>query len=304
MSTTPDARLRAAAPAPALALPRPASARRLAWPSPGRLLVWLLLLLGAGLALLPFMWMLVTSVKPAWQVFTTPPQWLPQPVTLEHYGRIVAASPFPRFLLNSVVVAVAVTAGQVVTSAMAAYAFARLRFPGRDLIFVVFLGTLMIPEQVTYIPLFMVARFANLVDSYAGLILPAVVTPFGIFLLRQSFMTVPAELEDAARIDGAGQWAILWRVMLPVVKPALVTVALFAFLHSWNAYFWPLIVTQTTDMRTLAVGLRYYLRDPELGTDWGALMAAAALVLAPVIGIFLATQRQFVAGLLSGSLKG
>lgn len=265
----------------------------------------LVLIGGAAVALMPFGWMLSTSLKPSAEVFTYPPRWLPSEVTLDHYHRILAGqSHFPRFLLNSTIVGVVVTFGQVVSSAMAAYAFARLGFWGRDVLFLVFLGTLMIPDQVTYIPLFIVARHAGLVDSYAGLILPAIVTPFAIFLLRQTFLAVPRELEDAARIDGCGSWQVLWHVFVPVVRPALATVALFAFLQSWNAYFWPLIITQTTAMRTLPVGLRYYLRDPELGTDWGALMAASALVLAPVMALFLTAQRQFVDGLLSGSLKG
>lgn len=274
-------------------------------PAAGRgLLPLALLVAGASLALLPFAWMLSTSLKPAAQVFTYPPEWLPRPVTLEHYHRILAGSPFPRFFLNSLAVAAAVTLGQVVSSAMAAYAFARLRFPGREALFLLFLGTLMIPEQVTYIPLFIAARSANLVDSYAGLILPAVVTPFGIFLLRQAFLGVPRELEEAARIDGCGPWAVLWHVYVPVVRPVLATVGLFAALGSWNSYFWPLVITQSTAMRTLPVGLRAYLRDADLGTDWGALMAAATLVLAPVVMLFLATQRQFIAGLLSGGVKG
>lgn len=313
MSTTPDRPglafgaggrvVPGAAAAPDRARARPRGARR-ARPS------FLLALLGFGLvalwailALLPLAWMLSTSLKLPDQVFASPPRWVPSPVTLDHYQRILAGSPFPRFFLNSLVVGVAVTLGQVVSSALAAFAFARLRFRGRDALFVLFLGTLMVPEPVTYIPLFMVARFGGLVDTYAGLILPSVVTPVGIFLLRQAFLGIPSELEDAARIDGCGPWQTLWRVFLPVVRPSLATVALLAFLQSWNNYFWPLIVTQSTEMRVVSVGLRYFLRDPELGVDWGALMAASTLALAPIVILFLATQRQFLAGLLAGSVK-
>ena len=270
----------------------------------GRTLVLALVAGWTVLALIPLVWMLSTSLKPSDQVFTYPPRWLPDPFTLDHYARIVHGSPFPRFFLNSAIVGIATTLGQMVSSALAAFAFARLRFPGRDLLFLLFLGTLMVPEQVTYIPLFMVAKVFGLVDSYWVLILPAVVTPFGIFLLRQAFLGVPSELEDAARIDGCGSWGVLWRVFLPVARPALATAALFAFLQSWSAYFWPLVVTQSTAMRTVPVGLRYFLRDQELGTDWGALMAASTLVLVPVIALFLAAQRQFIQGLLAGSLKG
>jgi multiple sugar transport system permease protein len=258
----------------------------------------------SALAMLPLIWMVSTSFKPTDQIFTFPPQWLPQPFTLEHYRSIVQDSPFPRFFLNSTIVAVTSTLGQLVSSALAAFAFARLRFFGRDALFLLFLGTLMVPEQVTYVPLFMVAKYLGLVDSYAGLILPSIITPFGIFLLRQAFLGIPGELEDAAHIDGCGAWGTLWRVFLPVARPALAAAALFAFLHSWNAYFWPLVVTQSTPMRTLPIGLRYFLSDPNLGTDWGALMAASTLVLLPVIALFVATQRQFLQGLLAGSLKG
>ena len=255
------------------------------------------------LAILPLVWMVVTSLKTSSQVFTYPPIWVPSPVTLEHYRRILEASPFPRMFLNSAVVGIVVTALQLTTSTLAGFAFARLVFPGRTWVFLLFLGTLMIPEQVTFVPLFIVARYGHLVDTYFGLILPTMVSPFGIFLLRQAFMTVPRELEDAARIDGCNTWQTLWRVLVPVVRPSMATVALFAFLGSWNTYFWPLIVTQSTEMRTLPVGLRYFLSDPDLGTDWGALMAASTLTLLPVLLLFAITQRQFVQGLLAGSLK-
>ena len=274
---------------------------RFQWGGPvatGLLVAW------TALAVLPLLWMVSTSLKQPDQIFTYPPQFIPTPLYFEHYAKVIARTPFPRFFFNSTLVGICVAVGQLLSSAMAAYAFARLSFRGRDTLFVVFLGTLMLPDQVTYIPLFIVAKYANLVDSYAGLILPAVVTPFGIFLLRQAFLGVPRELEEAAFIDGCGPWQTLWRILLPVVKPALAVTTLFAFLHSWNAYFWPLIVTQSTAMRTLPVALRYFLTDSDLGTDWGALMAASTLVLAPVIGLFLALQKQFVAGLLSGSLKG
>lgn len=265
---------------------------------------WLLAAAWSVFALVPFVWMLSTSLKPPDQIFTYPPRWLPDPLTLEHYRHVLERTPFPRFFLNSVVVAVAVTAGQLISSILAAYAFARLAFPGRDALFVLFLGTLMIPDLVTYVPLFMVVRYMDLVDSYAGLILPSLVTPFGIFLLRQAFMAAPKDLEDAARIDGCGPWRTLWSVFLPLARPAVATAALFAFLQSWNAYFWPLIVTQSTSMRTAPIGLRYFVRDPELGTNWGALMAASTLVLIPIVALFLATQRQFIQGLMAGSLKG
>jgi len=264
----------------------------------------LLVVLWSVLALGPLVWMLSTSLKHPAQIFTYPPQWLPNPITFEHYAHILERTPFPRFFFNSVVVALATTGGQLVSSILAAFAFARLSFPGRDWLFVLFLGTLMIPDLVTYVPLFMVVRFMDLVDTYPGLVLPSLVTPFGIFLLRQAFMAAPKDLEDAAKIDGCGPWRTLWSVFLPIARPAVATAALFAFLQSWNAYFWPLIVTQSTQMRTAPIGLRYFVRDPELGTNWGALMAASTLVLLPVVALFLATQRQFIQGLLAGSTKG
>ncbi len=265
---------------------------------------FVVLLPWAALGLLPLVWMVVTSLKTNSQVFAYPPTWVPDPLTLAHYERILLTSPFPRLFANSTLVGGVVTLAQVGTSVLAGFAFARLRFRGENVLFLLFLGTLMIPDQVTYIPLFIVARYAHLVDTYFGLVLPVVVSPFGIFLLRQAFRGVPAELEDAARIDGCGSWQTLWLVLLPVIRPSVATVALFAFVGNWNAYFWPLIVTQSNQMRTLPVGLRYFLADPDLGTDWAALMAASTLVLLPVLGVFLATQRQFVQGLMAGSLKG
>jgi len=270
----------------------------------GRLTVHIFLIALSISCLLPLVWMISTSFKEQFQVFTYPPQWLPNPWTLKGYERLFAMSPIGNWLFNSIVVAVTITACQLVFSSLAAYAFARVRFPGRDVIFMGYLATMMIPGQVTLIPGYILIKYLGWIDTYFALTVPFLFgSAFGTFLLRQFFQTIPTELEDAARIDGAGYFAIYWRIILPLAKPALATLGVFVFLHFWNDFLWPLIVINTNELRTLPVGLAVVSRSM-FGTDWPALMGGAVISLVPILTIFFFAQRYFVQGITLTGLKG
>jgi multiple sugar transport system permease protein len=279
-------------------------------------LAHVILLLGAVVMLLPFAWMLSTSLKPADQLFTVPPTWLPHPLQWDTYARAMGAGNFGRYALNSLILAVANTLANVGLSALAGYAFARLRFPGRRVLFVLVLATLMVPYQVTIIPQFVIVRHIPLfggndllgqggigwINSFWGLIVPGAVGAFGIFMLRQFFQTLPVELEDAARIDGAGELRIFWQIMLPLATPALATLAIFSFQAGWNAFLWPLLITTTDDMRTIQLGLTVFVQ--QYSTQWDQLMAATVVATLPVIVAFAVGQRLLVRGIAFTGLKG
>lgn len=243
--------------------------------------------------LTPFVWMLLTAFKPDNEVFNM--AWLPSRLAWENFPRAFTFFPFARFLTNTIVVAVGSTGVHLLTSVLAAYAFARLRFRGREVLFLLYLGTLMIPQQVTIVPLFLMMRAAGWVDTFWALILPSAFHALGVFLLRQFFMTIPRELEESALIDGAGRLRILLRIILPLSKPALATLAVFTFIREWNAFLWPLIVTTSPEMRTLPVGLSLF--NGQYGTEWHLLMAAATVTLLPTLLIFAIAQRYFVEGI-------
>jgi multiple sugar transport system permease protein len=275
-----------------------------------------LLLLGAAVMLMPFVWMVSTSLKPAYELFTVPPTWIPSQFQWDTYAKAMSAGNFGRYALNSLALALANMATNVSLAALAGYAFARLRFPGRKLLFVLVLATLMVPYQVTIIPLFVIIRHMPLfggndllgqggigwINSYWGLIVPGAVGAFGIFMLRQFFQTLPKELEDAARIDGAGEWRIFWQIMLPLAMPAIATLAIFSFQAGWNAFFWPLLITTTDDMRTIQLGLTVFVQ--QYSTQWDQLMAATVVATAPVILAFAIGQRLLVRGIAFTGLKG
>ncbi|MBE2241024.1 MAG: carbohydrate ABC transporter permease [Caldilineaceae bacterium] len=288
---------------PAQPAPTVRAARR-AGPVIGRLAVHLFLIVLSISCLLPLVWMISTSFKEQFQVFSYPPEWLPDPWTLKGYQRLFSMSPIGNWLFNSVLVAVTITACQLVFSSLAAYAFARVRFPGRDVIFMGYLATMMIPSQVTLIPGYILIKYLGWIDTYFALTVPFLFgSAFGTFLLRQFFQTIPTELEDAARIDGAGYFDIYWRIILPLAKPALATLGVFVFLHFWNDFLWPLIVINTNELRTLPVGLAVVSRSM-FGTDWPALMGGAVISLVPILTIFFFAQRYFVQGITLTGLKG
>ena len=263
---------------------------------------YLALGIGSLWALFPFLWMISTSLKSDSQVLVYPPAWIPSPAVWGNYPAVLKLVPFWQFLVNTTVVAVTVTILELITSSFAAYAFARLRFPGRDKLFLLYLGTLMIPGQVTIIPNFLVMSWLGWVDTYAALIIPAAFSAFGTFLLRQFFLSIPPELEQAARMDGCSYFGIYRHILLPLSGPALATLAVFGFMTQWNAFLWPLIVTNKETMRTLTVGIRYF--GDEAAGQFNYLMAGTVMSIIPILILFLLLQRYFVRGIALTGMGG
>lgn len=261
------------------------------------------LAVGALLMAAPFLLMAGTSLMTYAQTIAYPPEWWPRPATLENYRKALTETPILRYFFNSLLVAVLTVVGQVVTGSMAGFAFARLRFKGRNALFFSVLATMMVPVYINLVPLFALVSMLGWVDSYQALILPGLSGAFGIFLFRQWFLDLPAELEDAARIDGCSPWDLYWRVALPTALPAIATLAIFEFLASWNTFLWPLVVTHSEAVRTLPVGLAAFRSSMKEVTDWGLLMAATAIAVLPAIAVFVLGQRYFVRGLLEGAVK-
>ena len=267
-----------------------------------RLLIYSGLLLIALSMLVPFLWMLSTSFMGELEVYQFPPHFLPSAFKWSNYQEAMTLQPFGRFFLNSMIVAAASVIGQLTFCSMAGYAFARLRFKWRDRIFALYLGTMMIPAIVTIIPAFLLITTFGWVNTYWALFTPTLSSVWGIFLLRQFFLTIPRDLEDAARIDGASEMTIFLRVILPLSKPALATLGIFAFMGSWKDFLWPLIVTNRVDMRTVEVGIANF--SNLYTTDWPHQMAEAVVVMLPVVIVFIAAQKYFVKGITMTGLKG
>ena len=270
--------------------------------------IYAFLTVGGLTMMIPFIWMLSTSLKPYSSVFVFnigDIQWFPSPVYWKNYIDVWQVVPFARFYVNSIFIVICVTLGQVVTSAGAAYAFSRLKFPGRDKIFFAYLATMMIPGSVTMIPVFALMRAFGWIDTYKALIIPAIFSAYGTFLLRQFFMTIPRDLEDAAKIDGCSLWGIFWRVIMPLSHTAIATLTIFVSLGNWVSFMWPLLVTNSIEKRTLPVGLAYFQELYQYAQpDWGLLMAGSLVTMVPVIIIFLFNQRFFVEGIKLTGMKG
>jgi len=271
----------------------------------GRTIVNLLIMVGGFSMLLPFVWMLITSFKTDPQVMKIPFEWIPKPWIFTNYPDILLQPSFHfwKYLVNSTIVTVTVTVISLFFNAMAGYAFAKYNFPGRDIVFFILLGTIMVPIHVTLIPVFVLMRYLGWADTYQGLIVRNLAFAFGIFLMRQFFMTIPKELLDAGRMDGAGEFRIFWQIVLPLSKPALATLGVFTFLGSWNDFLWPLVIISKDTMRTLPLAIAslaagYYV------LSWPILMAGATLATLPVIVIFFMLQRYFVEGITLTGLKG
>ncbi|MFP4058462.1 MAG: carbohydrate ABC transporter permease [Candidatus Brocadiia bacterium] len=244
----------------------------------------------------PFFWLVSTSFKSDEAMFRMPPQWVPSPVVLEHYQRAFTEFPMLRYLGNTMVIVVCSTLGTLVSCSMAAYAFSRLRWPDRGLFFGLLLATMMLPAQVTMVPVYILFSKLGWVDTFLPLIVPAFfANAFFVFLLRQFFLTIPEELLEAARLDGASEWRVFWQIVLPLSKPALLTVLIFASLRAWNDFMGPLIYLSSEHNRTLALGLAH-LRGVQ-GTEWGLLMAAAMLMVLPALVLFFVAQRFFIEGI-------
>src|SRR5690554_5086732 len=255
----------------------------------------------ALLTIAPFVWMILTSVKDMADIYVYPPKWIPSELHLDNYSKVFSAAPFGRYYLNSAVVAIVVTVGQLITCSMAAYAFARLNFKGRNILFLLFLGTMMIPYNVTMIPSFMVLYWLGWVDTYQALIVPGLASAFGTFLLRQFFITIPKELEEAAYLDGANKFTVLIRIIIPLSKPALATLAIFTFMGVFNDFIWALIVINSEEMRTVQLGLAIF-RDRYL-TQWDLLMAGSVMAVMPILIVFFFAQKYFIKGITLSGLK-
>lgn len=265
---------------------------------------WLYVVLGGGLFLMivPFLWMLLTSVKPEGEARRVPPTWWPETFTLENYETLFTRLDFPTYFLNSVVVAGAVTIGNVLFGAMLGYALAKLQFPGKRLVFGLVLATLMIPGVVTFVPLFVLVTNMGLTNTLTGMWLPFLSAPFGVFLMRQYILGLPDELIQAARVDGAGEMRIFFSVIMPLCGPALATVGILTFLGSWNNFLWPLVVATSEEKYTLPVALALYAIGQN-STQYGLLLAGAVVVVIPIIAVFLVLQRSIMQGIAMTGIK-
>lgn len=263
---------------------------------------YIISILLAVLALIPFLWMISTSLKSRGALMSIPIKWIPAEPTLDAYTEVFSRFPFLRTIGNSLFISVAFTLITLVSASMAAFAFAKLRFRGSGVILSIYIATMMIPTQVTMIPLFVVMNRLGLIDSYASVILPSMFKPFAVFLLVQQMKTIPNDYLDAARIDGAGLFHIYFRVALPLCIPTLATLAVTTFMESWNDYLWPLLMLTDRNKMTLPIALSTL--NGQYNTEYNVLMAGSLISMIPIIIIYIAAQKQFKAGLMAGGIKG
>lgn len=279
---------------------RTAARRRLSWRG---LFVTLLVWGVALLFLIPFLWMVSSSLKPNYQIFEVPPRWIPNPPRWENYTEALTILPFGRYVFNTAVIAILTIVGHLLSCTIIAYGFARLRAPGRDTLFVIMLATMMLPYPVTMVPLYVLFQRLGWINTILPLVAPAFLgSPFYIFLMRQFFLTIPRDYEDAAVIDGANLLQILFRIMLPLSAPALATVAIFSFQAAWNDFLAPLIYLQRPELYTVTLGLQFFRST--YTTNWAYLMAASLVTTLPIIVVFFLAQRYFVEGIAVGGVKG
>jgi len=264
-------------------------------------LLYLVLGIASLVMLFPFYWALSNSVKLEQFIYANPPQWWPNPVTLRHYVYAVSQIHFLRFFYNSVVVSFWITLGNVFFDTLAAYAFAKLKFPGRDAILFVLLMALMVPMQTNLIPLYRIMSAFHWLDSYYALIVPSLTSITGIFLLRQFMLSIPDEILDSARIDGCEEFGVFWRIIFPLSLPGIATLVIIIFMDSWNNFLWPRLVTSSANMFTLPVGLTQL--QQRYTSNVGSIMAGTVLTMMPLIVVFLLMQRQFIEGLTAGAVK-
>jgi alpha-1,4-digalacturonate transport system permease protein len=269
--------------------------------SVGRLARYAALSLGAALVLIPVGWIILSSFKSQGELFQRPPTFLPESFDLSNYTEALSQFAFLRYLRNSLIVTVGATLLTLAINSMAAFALAKYNFRGRDFLFLVTLGTIMVPLQIILIPVFLVVAQLGLVNSLWGLIIPPAATPTGVFLLRQYMLTLPDELLEAARLDGAGEWQVFWRIVLPLTWPALAVVTIFSTIWRWNDYLWPLVVVQSDEVLTLQVALARF--QGELVVSWNYVLAMAVVSMLPVLIVFLIMQRQLVSGIANTGFK-
>lgn len=270
---------------------------------PMQLLGYLAVLLAVVVIGLPVYWTVIASFKESREIYSIPPSWVPLRPTLANYVQAWNAAPFGRYYTNSLITTLIGSGAEVIMAITSAYALVFLRFPRKDLVFLTLLAALMVPDEIVIIPNYLTIANMGLINTYAGIILPGASIAFGTFLLRQAFRSLPYEVLEAARVDGAGHLRILWSVVLPMSQPAIVTMALLSLVAKWNEFLWPLIVTNTTNMRTLPIGV-FWLRNQEGVINWGVVMAGSLFLIIPVMLVFLWVQRYIVEGIATGAVKG
>ncbi len=266
----------------------------------GTITLTVVVALGAVAMFFPFLWTIITSISPGAGLSATP-QLIPENPSFGAYAELFENTPFARVVLNSLGLAVATTLLQLITSAMAAYVFSRMPFPGRGVVFAVYLATMMIPIQVLIVPLFVQMRDLGLTDTYLGVLLPSVASAFGVFLLRQAMNSVPRELDEAATLDGAGHFRIFGTIVLPLVGPTLATLTVFAFMSSWNSFLWPLIILRSSELQTLPLALAGL--QGQYTTQWDVMMAGSVVSILPMLAIYLFAQRYVIQGVASSGIK-
>ncbi|MGQ9629227.1 MAG: carbohydrate ABC transporter permease [bacterium] len=270
-------------------------------------ILYIIITIGGFIFMIPFFWMLSTALKDGKMVFIIPPQWIPNPPHWDNFIKGWTKWPFTMYLKNTLIIIVFSIMGRLLSASMVAFGFSRLRFPGRDILFFVLISTMMLPGQVTMIPLYIIYRSLRWIDTFKPLIVPSWFGggAFFIFLLRQFLLTIPLEMDDAAKIDGCSSFGIYWRIMLPLVKPALGTVAIFSFMWEWNDFFTPLVYLNSMEKRTLALGLAAFSQETMFRQGaWELIMAVSTLVMLPCLIIFFLAQRQFIQGVVVTGVKG
>lgn len=267
----------------------------------GFILVFLIIF--AIIFTIPFVWLLSTALKsPSENIFSYPPQFIPQQITISNFTEVWNTIPMARYFINSIIVAIFSIVLNLVFSSLAAYPLARMDFKGRDTIFYMILSTMMIPFQVIMIPIFIICMKLGLTDSYIGVVLPTAVSAFGIFLMRQAYLSIPKELEETALIDGCNSFDIWWRIMVPLTKPALSTLAIFSFVASWSDFLWPLIILKDTDKYTLPLGISYLAGA--FSANWRLIAAGSIISIIPILLVFIFLQKYFIEGSTEGAVKG
>lgn len=271
---------------------------------PSRLFIYLLLIVGSIMMMFPFFWLLRSSLMDNSQIFVFPPEWIPNPFMWSNYTEALTTVPFCKYFMNTMTIELFTVTGVLITSIMSAYSFSRLKWPGRDIVFSVLLATMMLPYAVTLIPNFMLWRSLGALDSFVPLTVPAWFGggAFNIFLLRQFFMSIPKELDEAAYMDGAKPFTVLWKVIVPLSKPALIVVGIFSFIGVWNDFLGPIIYLNSADHFTLALGLATF--KGLYNAQWGYLMAASAAIVSPIVVLFFLAQRYFIEGITLTGIKG
>lgn len=267
-----------------------------------KLPIYIVLSIGALLMIIPFLWMMSTSLKTMSETIAMPPKWIPSVIQFGNYIEALSMAPFGRYFINSLIVTLLTTIAELLTTILAAYAFSKLHFYGKGICFSLLIATMMVPGEMLLIPNFVTISNLGWMDSYKGLIIPWTANIVSIFLLRQFFLDIPKELSYAAKIDNCSEFKFIWYIMVPIAKPALITIAILKMINSWNSFLWPLIVTNSVDLRTLPIGLTSF--TTEVGTRYELLMAATTFVIAPMIVLFFIMQKYILAGVGRAGIKG